>query len=78
MMLVKNHRQDGDKVYADTLNRIRIGKPTKEDFKLLKTRVRQEGDPDLPKEALRVMTTNKQVNNYNERRLSQLNGKEYV
>lgn len=51
LMLIKNHRQDGDKEYADILNRIRIGEPTDDDIELLKTRVRLEGDPEIPEEA---------------------------
>ena len=77
-MLVNNHRQDGDKVYADLLNRVRIGKPNEEDLNLLRTRVRLEGHPDLPQEALRVMSTNKEVNKYNDRRLTQVREEEHV
>ena len=77
-MLVNNHRQDGDKVYADLLNRVRIGKPNEEDLNLLRTRVRLEGHPDLPDEALRVMSTNKEVNKYNDRRLTQVREEEHV
>ena len=49
--LEKNHRQGRDKDYADILNRIRLGKKTKEDIDILKTRVRKQGHPDL-KDAL--------------------------
>ena len=78
ILLVQNHRQEGDKEYADLLNRVRIGEPTEDDIKLLKTRVRQDGDPDLPTNALRVMSNNKAVNQYNERRLAQLKGEEII
>ena len=69
LMLVKNHRQGEDQDYANILNRIRIGQPTEEDIKILKTRVRQEGNPEIPDEALRVMSNNKDVNRYNKKRL---------
>ena len=78
LMLVKNHRQDEDQEYANILNRIRIGQPTEEDIKILKTRVRLEGDPEIPDEALRVMSNNKDVNRYNEKRLNQLGTKEHI
>ena len=55
ILLVKNHRQESDKQYADLLNRVRIGKQNDKDIELLKTRVRQDGHPDLPENALRVM-----------------------
>ena len=48
ILLVKNHRQESDKQYADLLNRVRIGEQNDEDIELLKTRVRQDGHPDLP------------------------------
>ena len=37
--LVENHRQQGDREYANILNRIRIGEPREEDIKILEERV---------------------------------------
>ena len=34
-----NHRQEGDKAYADLLNRLRTNSQTAEDVKMLKKRV---------------------------------------
>ena len=42
-----NHRQGEDRVYAEMLNRIRVGKMTEEDIAKLKTRVRPKNHPDL-------------------------------
>ena len=38
LILEKNHRQGNDKDYADLLNRVRVGKQTKEDIALLSER----------------------------------------
>ena len=78
ILLVKNHRQESDKQYADLLNRVRIGKQNDKDIELLKTRVRQDGHPDLPENALRVMSTNQDVNTYNEIKLAMLKGEEQI
>ena len=78
ILLVKNHRQESDKQYADLLNRVRIGKQNDKDIELLKTRVRQDGHPDLPENALRVMSTNQDVNRYNEIKLAMLEGEEQI
>ena len=47
ILLETNHRQGKDKAYAELLNRVRVGKQTKEDMKLLRTRVRPEHHPDI-------------------------------
>ena len=78
MMLVKNHRQEGDKEYADLLARVRVGQDNEKDIKMLNTRVRPNGHPDLPPNALRVMSNNKDVNQYNERKLAELKEEEHV
>ena len=78
ILLLQNHRQNDDKTYADLLNRVRVGKATKEDEALLQTRVKGNTDPDLPPRGLRVMLTNANVNAFNERRLAEVAGREYV
>jgi exonuclease III len=76
--LVKNHRQEEDKLYADVLNRIRSGEQTPEDMTLLRTRVRPEGHPELPQDALVVTPLNREVNRINEERLSEVKAEEHV
>ena len=64
-----NHRQGGDKVYANLLNRMRIGETTREDIELLQTRVLAEDDPRVPIEAIFLSALNEDVNKINEERL---------
>ena len=45
--LVENHRQEGDRDYANLLNRIRIGQVTQDDLDILRTRIRPKGHADL-------------------------------
>ena len=78
MMLVNNHRQGEDKVYADILNRIRIGHISEEDMEKLNARVRPIGSADIPKDALIVTCKNNDVNRINACKLSELKGTEYV
>ena len=63
--LVENHRQQRDAIYADILNRIRIGEHTDEDLNLLHGRVRPEAHPDL-KGALVIASTHTVVNKHND------------
>ena len=69
-----NHRQGDDKVYADLLNRLRIGEQTNDDVATLKTRVFKRGDKANPKDAIYISGTNAVVNRINNLRLSQLDG----
>ena len=62
--LEENHRQDSDKHYADTLNRIRVGTQTSEDIKQLETRIRPFGHPDLDG-ATYISGKNVEVNKFN-------------
>ena len=78
ILLRTNHRQGEDREYAEVLNRIRIGEFTDEDVKTLETRVRKLNDPDIPKSALVVTCTNKEVNRINEERLEAVEGQEFV
>ena len=66
-----NHRQGSDKSYADILNRVRYGKQTTDDIKILMERVKTT---DLPSDALYIFNTNKDVIAVNNQRLSQLPG----
>ena len=76
--LVNNHRQHGDKIYADLLNRVRTGNPTDDDLNLLTTRVRPHGHPDLDADALVVMCRNKDVNRINNQKLAELESQEHA
>ena len=58
--LEENHRQDGDKQYADMLNRIRLGIHTEDDLEKLKTKVRGKNHHDL-KGAMHISCTNSSV-----------------
>ena len=78
IMLKTNHRQGEDKVYADLLNRIRIGNVTDEDLEILETRVRPINHPDLPLDALVISCTNVEVSRINRDRLAMINETEHV
>ena len=69
--LEENHRQNEDKDYADLLNRVRVGQQTPDDIKLLETRVRTLGHPDL-KGAMYLSCTNVEVNKLNVRGLNEI------
>ena len=55
VILETNHRQGKDKAYAELLNRVRVGKQTKEDMMLLRTRVRSAKDPELKEVGLYIV-----------------------
>ena len=65
------NRQEGDRDYADFLNRTRLGEHTEEDLTKLQARVRPEGHPDL-KNALVIAATHEIVNKHNDISLSQM------
>ena len=75
--LEENHRQGKDRIYANMLNRIRLGKQNKEDLQILKSKVRPKGHPDL-KDALFISAMVKPVACFNEHALNMLQGKLYV
>ena len=79
--LVTNHRQGNFKRYADLLNRMRLGgtQMTNEDIALLEARVRPSiNDKDIPKDALNIFCTNKEVNDMNELKLEMNPNEEYI
>ena len=67
----KSYTQGKDSVYADILNRIRFANHTENDMELLRARVSQS----LPVEAIHLFGTNAEVNNFNEQRLDEMEGK---
>ena len=71
--LVENHRQQGDAMYADMLNRIRVGEQTDEDLSVLQERVRPTGHPDMLG-AMVIASTHAIVNMHNNLCLQQLAG----
>ena len=71
--VVENHRQQGDALYADMLNRIRIGEQTEEDLNVLQERVRELGHPDMDG-AMVIASTHAVVNLHNDRCLEKLSG----
>ena len=71
IMLEKNHRQGDDKVYADMLNRFRIGEQTEDDMKKLQERVRPRNHPDLMG-AMFVCCKNVEVDKQNIKRLNEI------
>ena len=73
-----NHRQGNDKQYAETLNRIRVGKLTEEDIAILKTRERPINHPDLKNVSLYIIPTRKSCAKYNKKYLEKLTGTEIV
>ena len=50
IVLEKNHRQGEDKIYADMLNRIRVGEETEKDMEELEARVRAKDHEDIKNE----------------------------
>ena len=71
--LVENHRQQGDAMYADMLNRIRVGEQTEEDLTILQERVRPTGHLDMLG-AMVIASTHAIVNMHNDLCLQQLAG----
>ena len=56
---------------------MRVGRLAPSDIKALEERVRPQNHPDIPKDALVVTCTNKEVNRINEERLANIQEKEY-
>ena len=65
IILEKNHRQGNDKVYADTLNRIRIGAQTQADMELLSSRIRPSNHEDIKKCSLYIGCKRKDIADIN-------------
>ena len=73
-----NHRQGDDKIYAEILNRIRVGSHTEDDMKNLRERVRPKNHKDLKdKNALYLFGKNKPVDEINTKRILELKGEEF-
>ena len=72
--LETNHRQGKDKIYADLLNKIRVGQQTEEDITILQTRVRQADDPELQNIRLYIVGTRTKCQKLNMEYLNSLEG----
>ena len=70
--LEMNHRQKNDKVFADILNRIRMGEKTDEDVKTLKTRVVKNLPKDAPSDTIMIFCTRDEVAAQNTLKMGQL------
>ena len=75
LILETNHRQGKDKVYADLLNRVRIGQQTEEDIELLKKRVRSSKHKDLKEASLYIVCKRKDCARMNLEYIVRLKGK---
>ena len=81
--LEKNYRQQNDDTFKNILNRIRVGKFTDEDLKLLNSRVLKDEDAEINWEldnetSIRICSTNKEVDIYNKIKMDSLDSDEYV
>ncbi len=76
VILKTNHRQGENKVYADILNRIRIGNILKSDLEALRERVIESCYNHIPNDVLFVTSTNAIVNDFNNYSLQKLPGDE--
>ena len=74
IILETNHRQGNDRPYAELLNRVRVGKQTKEDIALLETRVRPKNHPDLKTASLFIVCKRKDCAEMNIQYLNSLGG----
>ena len=72
--LITNHRQKGDKLYGDLLNRLRISEHTEADLQALRSRILPRNSPDLPNDALVISCINREVNAINRKKLDTLSG----
>ena len=72
--LKTNHRQGDNKDYAELLNRVRIGIHTNTDLEILRSRVTSA----YPIDSIHLFGKNKDVNDFNNHRLADLPGEEYV
>lgn len=65
-------RQKDEKDFIEALNNIAIGNMTAKDIELIETRVKDE--KEVPQEAIRLYSTNEEVNKFNDRRIKQRKG----
>ena len=73
-----NHRQGGDKTYADVLLRLRTNSQTEEDMAQLRSRIFKKGHPIYKDIATTIVCTRKAVKQINDRELAKLDEDEEV
>ena len=73
IILEENHRQDGDREYANILNRIRVGEPTEYDVEILSQRVKCKNNLDL-EGAMVIDCKNLGVGKHNKHQLNKMSG----
>ena len=73
-----NHRQGEDKSYAETLNRIRIGKMNEDDITKLRKRVRHKCRQELNEVSLYIFPTKTTCSKYNKKYLDSIEGEEII
>ncbi len=74
--LLKNYRQSSDDIFQGILTRLRVGKLTEEDINLLKDR---EKIPNIDEKApIKLFSTNKAVNDYNNKHILENTNKAYT
>ena len=78
VVLEKNHRQGRDKSYADLLNRLRTADQTDDDIKLLRTRIRPAGHPDVDNANMYIGCKRNDVALINEKYIKKIKGKAYL
>ena len=76
--LKTNHQSGEFGAYADLLNKVQIGEPSKEDIEILNSRVIPRNSPDLPKDAVFCSGENKIIDAYNLKKLNELDGELYT
>ena len=74
-ILQHNHRQNEQKSWATTLNKLREGQVDDEDVELLKSRITDE--PYLDENYMHIFYENKDVNDLNTKMLNKINGTLY-
>ncbi len=67
-------RQKGDPVFAEILSRIRIGKHTQEDIKILST-CKNTNTDHFPDDTINIFVSNEQVRDYNKLKMEQFQNK---
>ena len=75
ILLETNHRQGNDKSYAELLNRLRIGKHTKQDIELLNERTRRKKHKDIKTSNTFIVCKRKESAEINLKHLAKLNEK---
>ena len=74
VVLKTNHRQGEDQLFANILNRFRVGECNDSDIKLMQERVFHPSDPRIPDKKMYIFGWNSEVNEMNRECLDALDG----